>query len=68
MTTHGNDHDFKLGEAGFNYYDMKRGVVDTEPDREGWFRVLHDDGSTAILNDERFVTLEVARRYGYKVD
>jgi hypothetical protein len=67
-TTHGYDHDFAVGDRGFNYYDMKWGTVEQEPSDDGWFKVRHDDGSTAILNDERFVTPAVAKRYNYGTD
>jgi hypothetical protein len=67
-TTHGYDHEFKVGERGFDYYSMKAGTVVTEPDLEGWFDVRHDDGHTVLLNNERFVTPEVAQRYGYEME
>lgn len=41
------------GDRVFNYYDRKWGVIAEAPDREGWFHVLQDDGSQALLNGER---------------
>ena len=44
------------GDTVFNYYDQKVGVIIEAPDREGWFRVDHEDGTSAILNGERITT------------
>ena len=53
------------GQIGFNYYDGLAGTVTRAPDDSGWFTVKHEDGSTALLNNQRFITLATARLYGH---
>lgn len=53
------------GSRVFNYYDMKAGIISSPIDKEGWFDVTHDDGSTALLNGERICTIPFARMKGW---
>ena len=66
-TTHGYEKEWKEGDVGFNYYDGIQGTVMEDADSDGWFRVKQDDGSIKVLNSERFVTLEVAKKFRHLV-
>lgn len=59
---------WSVGERGFSHYSMKWATVSTEPDEMGWFHVRNDDGTTDLFNAQRFVTPELARRFGYGGD
>lgn len=50
------------GDRVFNYYDWKWGSIERDSlDKEGWFRIRHDDGTTAILNGARIATYQPRR-------
>lgn len=53
------------GDRAYNYYDMKPGVIDTDPDDAGWFRFKNDWGGIDILNGPRICTIEYAKRRGF---
>lgn len=69
---------WKVGERGFSHYTDKWGVVtktegttDEAPPVEGWdgwFTVVHDDGSSNLLNAQRFIAPDLAQRFGYGSD
>jgi hypothetical protein len=52
------------GDAAFNYYDRKSGVVGT-PDVDGWFDFRQNDGTVAYLNSERICSESFARARGW---
>ena len=55
------------GDRAYNYYDMKPGMIeDLNPADRGWFKFLHDDGTTAFLNGQRICSLTFAARRGFK--
>jgi hypothetical protein len=54
------------GDPIYDYYNMKPGVIDSEPDDSGWFWVLHSDGSKDLLDGTRICTLKHAERMGWK--
>lgn len=65
-------HVFKKGDRGYSHYTCKWGTVaEDQKGTEGfdaWFHVRNDDDTRDLLNPERFVTPEVAKRYGYGTD
>lgn len=48
----------RKGDRVFNYYDVKWGVIAENPDRDGWFRVDHEDGTHATLNGPRICSYQ----------
>lgn len=69
------DRPWAEGERGFSHYQMEWGTViegQKDPDaRDGWdawFEVRFDGGTTHLMNAERFVSPELAARYGYGAD
>jgi len=53
----------------YNYYDMKPGYIKPNSIRmmpDPWFDVVHDDGTTSVLNGERICSLQYAKRRGFK--
>ncbi len=62
------DHVFKTGDRGYSHYVCGWGTVAEEPDDQGWFDVRFDDHGKVYMNAVRFVTPEVATRYGYGTD
>lgn len=56
--------DWKIGDRGYNHYDDFWGEVVSEPDDIGWFDVLQENGTTANLNNVRFIKPDVAKRFG----
>jgi hypothetical protein len=53
------------GDQVFDYYDMLPGVIAEEPDPQGWFDVVHPDGSKHMLDGSRICSVEYARRKGW---
>lgn len=50
----------------FNYYDHKAGVIrPSSRDRDDWFYVDHDDGTSALLNGSRICSIQFAIRKGW---
>ena len=66
---------WKVGERGFSHYTDQWGNVtavegpgDEAPCVEGWdgwFTVKNDDGTTVLLNAQRFLLPELAIRFGH---
>lgn len=50
------------GDRIYNYYDCKWGIILEEPDDQGWFRALHEDGTSAILDGSRISTYDPKER------
>lgn len=61
------DHEFQIGDRGYNHYDLHWGNVIENPDDAGWFSVMQDDGTKKYLNDERFVTSHRAKGFPFSV-
>lgn len=54
------------GDKIFNYYDRKAGVIlAADPWYDGWFRVQHQDGTSALLNGERCCSMDFAHKQGW---
>lgn len=51
----------RKGDRVFNYYDGKWGVIG-DIDSDGWFTLVHDDGTRATLNGERVATYNPQER------
>lgn len=55
-----------VGDAVFNYYDMRRVVIDSEPDDQGWFNcIVPGCHGKDYLNGQRICSLAHARRMGW---
>ena len=46
-------HTVYKGDRVFNYYDCWWGFINEDPDDEGWFGVLGENGEYAVLNGDR---------------
>lgn len=54
------------GSRVFNYYDRKWGTIKVGTvDRQGWFTLVQDDRTTAILNGERICSAKFAESQGW---
>jgi hypothetical protein len=48
------------GTRVFNYYDRQAGVIGDDIDRDGWFTLTHDDGTTKTLDGSRICSIQYA--------
>ena len=54
-----------VGDKAFNYYDFKVGTIGNIIRHDGWFDFKHDDGTSALLNNERVCSLLFANKKGW---
>lgn len=53
-----------VGDAAFNYYDMKPGTIECI-DFDNWFTFRHVDGTKAFLDGSRICSTGFAQRKGW---